>query len=195
MSLNLQKGERIDLTKGTNIKKIQVCLGWDIKSNPSGQDFDLDASAFLLAANDKFSTEADVIYYNQKNHVSGAVNHSGDDRTGAGDITHSNDKEIIIVDLDKVPKDKEKITFVVTIFDASIRGQNFGQIKNAFIRIVNADNNTEVLRYNLTEDYSISTALIAGEVYRKGSEWKFAAVGNGLSGGLKELICKFGLVV
>jgi len=195
MGLNLTKGERIDLTKGTNIKKIKVCLGWDIKSNPSGEDFDLDASAFLLATNDKLVTESDVIFYNQQKHISGAVNHSGDDRTGAGDITHSNDKEIIIVDLDKVPKDKEKITFVVTIFEAITRGQNFGQVKNSFIRIVNADNSTEVMRYNLTEDYSTSTALIAGEVYRKGTEWKFAAVGNGLSGGLKELISKFGLSI
>lgn len=195
MSLNLSKGERISLTKGTNIKKIRVCLGWDVKQESDKEDFDLDSSAFLLAPGDKLVSESDVIFYNQKSHVTDAIVHSGDDRTGAGNITHSKDKEIINVDLAKIPNDKEKITFVVTIFEAKQKNQNFGQVSNAFIRIVNADDNAEIMRYNLTEDYSTSTALIAGEVYKKGGDWKFSAVGTGLSGGIEELIKKYGIAV
>ena len=192
MSLNLTKGQRIDLTKGTNIRNIKVCLGWDVKQG-SGSEFDLDASAFLLAVNDKLVSDSDVVFYNQQKHNSGSIIHSGDDRTGAGDITHSNDKEIITIKLDQVPKDKEKITFAASIYEAKERNQTFGQVRNSFIRIVNADDNSEIPRYDLTEDYSTSTVLIAGEVYRKGTEWKFAAVGAGMIGGLKELIQKYGM--
>ncbi len=191
MSLNLTKGQRIDLTKGTNIKKIKVALGWD-----AGNDYDLDTSAFVLNKDGKLVNESDVIFYNQTKHISGAISHSGDDRTGAGNITHSNDKEVITIDLDKVPKDRDKIAFVVTIFEAKQKNQNFGMVNNAFIRIVNADNNAEVMKYNLTEDYSTATALVAGEIYRKDNvEWKFAAVGNGMVNGLEELIKMYGLTV
>lgn len=190
MSLNLTKGQRIDLTKGTNIKKIKVGLGWD-----AGDDFDLDTSAFLLDKSGKITNEENIVFYNQLKHPSGAVSHSGDDRTGAGSITHSSDKEIITVDLDKVPKAIDKIAFVVTIHLALGRHQNFGQVRNAFIRVVDASTDAEVMKYNLTEDYSTATALIAGEVYRKDTEWKFAAIGEGKSGGLEELIRGYGLSV
>lgn len=194
MSLNLTKGQRIDLTKDNDVKNIKVCLGWDV-SQRQGEEFDLDASAFLLTANEKCASDSDVVFYNQPKHSSGSVVSSGDDRTGAGNITHSTDKEIITVKLDQVPKDKEKISFVASIFDAKKNNQNFGMVRNSFIRVVNADNNTEILRYDLTEDYSTSTAIIAGEVYRKGTEWKFAAVGVGILGGLEELARKYGINV
>jgi tellurium resistance protein TerD len=189
MSLNLTKGQRIDLTKGTSIKQIKVCLGWEI----SGEDHDLDTSAFLLNKDGKCTNDTDVIFYNQVTHPTKCITHSGDDRTGAGNITKTNDKEIITVELDKVPKHVEKINFVVTIFEAVKKHQNFGQVKNAFIRIVDAATNVEILRYDLSENYSTSTALIAGEVYRKDNDFKFAAIGEGKSGGLEELVRGYGL--
>ncbi len=192
MSLNLEKGARLDLTKGTNIKNIKVCLGWE--ANAIGNnEFDLDASAFVLNKDGKLTGNEDVVFYNQLEHPSKAIKSLGDDRSGKGDITHSNDKEIIIVDLTKVPPTKDKIAFVITIYKAKERMQNFGQVKNAFIRIVNADGNSEVMRYDLTENYSTATALIAAEVYRKDNEWKVAAIGEGKTGGLEDLLKIYGL--
>ena len=193
MSLKLLKtGERVDLTKGTGINKIHVSLGWDIKNTSAVADFDLDVSAFVLTAG-KLIGDDDVVFYNQPKHVSGAISHSGDDRTGAGNITKSNDKEIITIDLDKVPANKDRLAFVVTIFEAAKNRQNFGMVKNAFIRILDAEkNDTEVMRYDLSEDYSTATAVVAGEVYRKDGEWKFQAVGTGHPGGLEELLRNYG---
>lgn len=193
MTINLQKGQKIDLTKGTKIKKIKVCLGWETKKYDGGFDFDLDASAFLLNKDGKVDTEDDVVFYNHLKHGSEAVAHSGDDRTGAGDITHSNDKEIISVDLSKVPPNKDKISFTITIYEAQQRRQNFGMVSGAFVRVLDVDTNQEVLRYNLGEDFSVETAVVVGEVYRHQGEWKFNAVGAGYAGGLAALVKNYGI--
>ena len=152
MSLDLTKGQRLNLTKGTNIKNIKVCLGWDT-NNLGNEEYDLDVSAFILNKDGKLAGNEDVVFYNQLEHPSKAIKSLGDDRSGKGDVTHSSDKEIITIDLTKVPPSKDKISFVVTIFKAKERKQNFGQVKNAFIRIVNSDNDTEIMRFDLTEMY------------------------------------------
>lgn len=194
MALKLAKtGERIDLTKGNpNLKHLAVGLGWEPK-DLGGAEVDLDASAFVLTSG-RIAGDADVVFYNQPKHVSGAISHSGDDRTGAGNITKSIDKEIISIDLAKVPADKDKIAFVVTFYEENPTvKQTFGKVKNSFIRIMDADKNNEVLiKYDLTEDYSTATAVVIGEVYRKDGEWKFAAVGTGHPGGLAELLRNYG---
>lgn len=189
MTVNLQKGQKAELTKGTGIKKIKVCLGWDAKKFDSGTDFDLDASAFLLNKDGKVSGENDFVFYNHLKDGSGAVVHSGDNLTGAGE----GDDEIISVDLEKVPATAEKITFVVTIFKAAERKQNFGMISKAFSRVVNADTNEELLKYDLGEDYSIETAMVMCEIYRHSGEWKFSAIGQGHAGGLDTLSKEYGL--
>ena len=189
MALSLSKGGNLSLTKeAPGMTKVLVGLGWDARST-DGQDFDLDASAFLLKADGKVRADSDFIFYNQLKSVDGSVEHTGDNRTGEGD----GDDEAIKVDLSKVPADIDKIAFTVTIHEAEVRKQNFGQVRNAFIRLVNQDNNNEVVRYDLAEDASTETAMIFAELYRNGAEWKFRAVGQGFNGGLKPLAESFGL--
>lgn len=189
MALSLSKGGNLSLTKeAPGMTKVLVGLGWDARST-DGQDFDLDASAFLLKADGKVRAESDFIFYNQLKSVDGSVEHTGDNRTGEGD----GDDEAIKVDLSKVPADIDRIAFTVTIHEAEARKQNFGQVRNAFIRIVNQDNNNEVARYDLAEDASTETAMIFAELYRNGTEWKFRAIGQGFKGGLKPLAESYGL--
>ena len=189
MALSLTKGGNLSLTKeAPGMTKVLVGLGWDTRST-DGVDFDLDASAFLLKADGKVRADSDFIFYNQLKSVDGSVEHTGDNRTGAGD----GDDEAIKVDLSKVPADIDKIAFTVTIHEAETRRQSFGQVRNAFIRIVNQDSNVEVARYDLAEDASTETAMIFAELYRHGTEWKFRAVGQGFNGGLKPLAESYGL--
>lgn len=191
MALSLQKGGNLSLSKeAPGLTKILVGLGWDPRST-DGTQFDLDASAFLLNANGKVRGDADFIFYNQLKSPDGSVEHTGDNRDGAGD----GDDEAIKVDLSRVPADVDKIAFTVTIHDAENRRQNFGQVGNSFIRIVNEANGSEIVRYDLAEDASTETAMIFAELYRHNSEWKFRAVGQGYAGGLKALANGYGLTV
>lgn len=190
MAISLQKGQKIDLTKtNPGLKKIMVGLGWDVNKYDGGADFDLDASAFLLGANGKAAADTDFVFYGNQTHPSGAVKSMGDNLTGEGD----GDDEQIMVDLSLVPASVEKIDFTVTIYDAEKRNQNFGQVSNAFIRIVDETTGSELIRYDLSEDFSIETAVIAGELYRHNGEWKFNAIGSGYTGGLAALCADFGL--
>lgn len=190
MAINLSKGQKIDLTKGNpGLTKIMVGLGWDVNAFDSGADFDLDAAAFMTAANGKCPTEMEFVFYNNLEHQSGSVKHMGDNLTGEGD----GDDEQIWIDLAAVPANVEKIAFTVTIHEAAARGQNFGQVSNAFIRIVNDANGQELIRYDLGEDFSIETAVVVGELYRYNGEWKFNAIGSGFQGGLAALVRHFGL--
>ena len=192
MSISLIKGQKVDLTKDNpNLSRILVGLGWDVNKYDGGADFDLDASAFLLGSNGKVQSDLDFIFYNNLRHSSGAVIHTGDNLTGEGE----GDDEVIKVDLSKVPENIHKIAFTVTIYDADLRRQNFGQVSNAYIHIIDQTNNQELLRYDLGEDFSTETALVVGELYRHGSEWKFNATGSGYKGGLHSLCLDFGVDV
>ena len=189
MALTLQKGGNLSLSKeAPGLTKILVGLGWDPRAT-DGTEFDLDASAFLLGASGKVRGEADFIFYNQLKSPDGSVEHTGDNRTGAGD----GDDEVIKVDLSRVPADIDKIAFTVTIHDADARKQNFGQVGNSSIRIVNETNSAEIVRYDLAEDASTETAMIFAELYRHNSEWKFRAVGQGYAGGLRALANGYGM--
>jgi tellurium resistance protein TerD len=189
MALTLSKGQSLSLSKtDPGLKKIIIGLGWDPRAT-DGQEFDLDASLFLVGENGKVRSDADFIFYNQKTSGCGSVEHTGDNRTGEGD----GDDESIKVELGRVPPNVQRLAVTVTIHDADARRQSFGQVENAFIRIVNADTNGEVVRYDLTEDYSTETAMIFGEVYRHNGEWKFKAVGQGYAGGLKSMCDQFGI--
>ena len=175
MPINLTKGQKVDLTKGNpGLTKIMVGLGWDVNAFDSGYNFDLDASAFMVGSNGKCPTEKEFIFYSNLEHPSESVKHMGDNLTGEGE----GDDEQIEVDLSKVPANIERIAFTCTIYDAENRRQNFGQVSNAFIRIVDARNNQELCRFNLSEHYDGMTAMIFGEVYRHGNEWKFNAIGQ-----------------
>ena len=192
MAVSLSKGQKVDLTKGNpGLTKILVGLGWDTNKYDGGSDFDLDAAAFLLGADGKVTSDEDFVFYNNLKHKSNSVEHLGDNLTGAGE----GDDEEIKVDLSKVPANIEKIDFTVTIHEADARKQNFGQVSNAFIRIVDEANNKELIRYDLGEDFSIGTAIIVGELYRHNGEWKFNAIGSGFSGGLAALGKNFGVNV
>jgi tellurium resistance protein TerD len=189
MGISLSKGGNISLTKSEpGLKRIMIGLGWDARST-DGKDFDLDASAFLLTGSGKVRGDHDFIFYNQLKSADGSVEHTGDNLTGAGD----GDDESIMVDLMKVPAEVDRIAVAVTIHDADARSQNFGMVSNAFIRVVNAETNNEVTRYDLSEDASVETAMIFGEVYRHGTDWKFRAVGQGYKGGLGPLASSFGV--
>lgn len=191
MSINLSKGGNISLSKSApGLTSVLIGLGWDPRST-DGQEFDLDASAFMLGASGKVRSTADFIFYNQPASPCGSVKHGGDNRSGQGD----GDDEAIIVDLSKVPADVAKIVITVTINEADSRRQNFGQVGGAFIRVVNNANGQEVTRYDLSEDYSTETAMIFGELYRHGAEWKFRAVGQGYAGGLLAMCNQFGVQV
>ncbi|WP_019155884.1 TerD family protein [Robertmurraya massiliosenegalensis] len=191
-SINLSKGQRIDLTKtNPGLTRVIIGLGWDTNRYDGGQDFDLDASAFLTDENGKATQDLDFIFYNNLVHPSGSVEHTGDNRTGEGD----GDDEQIKIDFSKVPSNISRIAITVTIHDAEQRSQNFGQVSNAFVRVVNADTNDEVLRYDLGEDFSVETAVVICELYKHNGDWKFNAVGSGFSGGLAALCRNFGLQV
>jgi tellurium resistance protein TerD len=192
MAISLQKGQKVDLTKGNaGLTKIFIGLGWDTNKYDVGHDFDLDASAFLLGENGKVQSDADFVFYGNLKHASGSVEHTGDNLTGVGE----GDDEVINVDLSKIPANIAKIDFTVTIHEASQRAQNFGMVSNAFIRVVNANDNAELIRYDLGEDYSVETAVVVAELYRNGSEWKFNAIGSGFAGGLNALCQNFGVNV
>lgn len=192
MAVSLTKGQKVDLTKGNpGLNNLLVGLGWDINKFDGGSDFDLDTAAFMLGADGKTASDADFVFYGNLKHASGGVEHLGDNLTGEGD----GDDEQIKVDLSKVPESVEKIDFTVTIYEAEERRQNFGQVSNAFIRIVDESSNTELIRYDLGEDFSIETAVVVGELYRHSGEWKFNAVGSGFQGGLQALCQNFGVNV
>ena len=189
MSINLTKGQKVSLTKDNpSLKKLMVGLGWDINQFDTGADFDLDASAFLLGENGKAPTEREFVFYGNLEHQSGAVKHMGDNRTGAGE----GDDEQILVKLKEVPQEIDKIVIVVNIYQAKQRGQHFGLIRNAFIRIVDGNTNAEMCRFNLSEDYTDMTALIVAEIYRHNGEWKFNPVGQGTKdNSLTEIVNKY----
>lgn len=194
MSISLSKGQKISLSKeDPSLKKIIVGLGWDTNKYSGGYDFDLDASCFELGANDKVTKGTDFIFYKNLDSTDGAIHHTGDDRTGGS--SEDGDDEQIIVDLTKVPDNIQKIAFTATIYDADKRNQNFGQVSNAYVRLVNENTGAEVVRYNLGEDFSIETAIVICEVYKHNGGWKFNAVGAGFSGGLAALCHNYGLEV
>ena len=192
MAISLQKGQKVDLTKGNpSLKKLLIGLGWDTNRYDGGYDFDLDAAAFLLGANGKVNSDDDFVFYNNLKHKSGSVEHLGDNLTGAGE----GDDEEIKIDLSKVPANVEKIDFTVTIYDADARKQKFGQVENAYIRVVDDETGKELIRYDLGEDFSVETAVVVGEIYRNKGEWKFNAIGSGWSGGLAALGRNYGVNV
>jgi tellurium resistance protein TerD len=192
MAISLQKGQKVDLTKtNPGLQKVLVGLGWDTNKYDGGYDFDLDASAFMLGESGKVSSDSDFIFYNNKKHSSNSVVYMGDNLTGAGD----GDDENIKIDLSIVPQNINKIAFTVTINEADTRRQNFGQVSNSYIRVCNEENGEEIIRYDLGEDFSIETAIVVGELYRNGSEWKFNANGSGFQGGLEALCHNFGIQV
>ena len=192
MAITLSKGQKVSLTKGNpGLKNIVVGLGWDTNKYDGGFDFDLDSAAFLLGENDKVNSDSDFIFYNNLKHSSGAVQHLGDNLTGEGD----GDDEQVKLDLSLVPENVNKIAFTVTIHEAQERRQNFGQVNNSYVRVVNADTNQELLKYELGEDFSIETAVVVCEIYRHNGEWKFNALGSGFEGGLEALCKNFGVNV
>lgn len=192
MAVNLRKGQKVDLTKGNaGLNRITVGLGWDVNRYDSGYDFDLDASAFLLGANGKVMQDADFVFYGNAADPSGAVQYGGDNRTGEGE----GDDEQIMITLQSIPARIEKIDFTVTIYDGLERRQNFGQVNNAYVRIVDDATGTELIRYDLEEDFSIETAVVVGQLYRHNGEWKFNAIGSGFQGGLEALCVNYGVNV
>ena len=192
MAVSLQKGQKVDLTKGNpSLKKLLIGLGWDVNKYDGGHDFDLDAAAFLLGANGKVNSDDDFVFYNNLKHKSGAVEHMGDNLTGEGE----GDDEEIKIDLSLVPANVDKIDFTVTIYDAEARRQTFGQVSNAYIRVVDDVTGKELIRYDLGEDFSVETAVVVGEIYRNRGEWKFNAIGAGWSGGLAALGKNYGVNV
>ncbi|WP_372660576.1 TerD family protein [Cohnella sp.] len=191
MSISLSKGQKIDLTKtNPGLTKVVVGLGWDTNKYDGGKDFDLDASIFCLNAAGKAGSEKDFIFYNNTKNANGSVVHTGDNLTGEGD----GDDEQVKVNLTAVPPEVEKIAFCITIHEAAERSQNFGQVTNAFVRVVNEDSGAEIIRYDLGEDFSVETAVVVGELYRHGGEWKFNAVGSGYKEGLTGLVKDYGLM-
>ena len=192
MPINLSKGQKVDLTKGNpGLKNVMVGLGWDVNAFDSGADFDLDAAAFMVDSNGKCPTEKEFVFYGNLEHPSGAIKHMGDNRTGDGE----GDDEQIEVNLADIPANIEKIAFTATIYDAETRRQNFGQVSNAYIRLVNVETNEEIIRYDLGEDFSIETTVVVGEIYRHNGEWKFNAIGSGFQGGLAALCGHYGIEV
>ncbi|MDR1081304.1 MAG: TerD family protein [Deltaproteobacteria bacterium] len=191
MAISLVKGGNISLDGAVaDLKSVYIGLGWEERGT-TGDDFDLDASAFLLRADGRVRGDDDLVFYNNLKSPDGSVEHSGDNKTGAG----AADAEVIRVDLAGVPQDIHRIAVTVTIHDADARRQNFGQVSNAYIRVVNQADDVEIVRFDLSEDMSTETAMIFGEVYRRGGQWKFKAVGQGFSGGLAALCANFGIEV
>lgn len=191
MAISLTKGQNVSLSKtDPNLKNVLVGLGWDTRST-DGQDFDLDASVFMATENGKVPSDRHFIFYNQLVSPCGGVEHTGDNLTGDGD----GDDESVIVQLDKVESNIKSLFITVTIHDAEARRQNFGQVSNAFVRIVNNDTSEEIVRFDLSEDYSTETAMVFGEIYRHNGEWKFRAIGQGYTGGLYSLCQQYGVNV
>ena len=192
MPISLQKGQKVSITKGNpGLTNVVVGLGWDVNKFDTGGAFDLDTAAFLLTDSGRVSTQDDFIFFGNLKHPTGCVQHLGDNLTGAGD----GDDEQIKINLSLVPSSITKIVFTVTIYDAEVRSQNFGQVNNAFIRIYNEVTGEEILRYDLGEDFSIETAAVFGELYKYGDEWKFNAIGSGYQGGLAALCNNYGIEV
>jgi tellurium resistance protein TerD len=192
MAISLQKGQKVDLTKGNpGLKKIVVGLGWDVNKYDGGKDFDLDAAAFMLNLEGKVAEDRNFVFYNNISSPEGSVTHTGDNRSGEGD----GDDEQIKVDLSQVPSGVTKISFGITIHEAKERRQNFGQVSNSYVRVLNEESGEEVIRYDLGEDFSVETAIVVGELYRNGAEWKFNAIGSGYQNGLAGLCHDFGLDV
>jgi tellurium resistance protein TerD len=191
VAVSLSKGGNVSLSKeAPGLRTIRVGLGWDARVT-DGSAFDLDASVYVLGENGKVRSDSDFIFFNNLSGAGGAVVHQGDNLTGVGD----GDDEVVVVTLDKLGADVAKISFAVTIYEADQRRQNFGMVQNAFIRVVNGDGGTEIARYDLSEDASTETAMIFGELYRHGGEWKFKAIGQGFAGGLSPLARSFGVKV
>ena len=191
MAVTLSKGQNVSLSKTDPLlKHILIGLGWDARSS-DGQDFDLDASVFMTADNGKVPSDDYFVFYNQLKSPCGSVQHTGDNLTGDGD----GDDESVIVELEKVPANIKSLFVTVTIHDAETRRQNFGQVSNAFVRLVNHETGQEVLRFDLSEDYSTETAMVFGEVYRHNGDWKFRAIGQGYAGGLLALCNQYGVAV
>lgn len=209
MSVNLQKGQKVDLTKGNaGLARVMVGLGWDeakpaegaskglfgglFSSAPKAADIDCDAMAFLLGSDGKIASKADVVFFNNLRHPSGCVVHQGDNLTGAGD----GDDEQIMVDLAGLPAQYDRVVMLVSIYKASERGQHFGMIENAFIRLVDAASGKELCKYNLSENYNGMTAMVFGEIYRHSGEWKFNAIGQPLQiWGVAQLAERYGLAL
>ena len=191
MAISLQKGGNVNLSKeAPGLKKMTIGLGWDTRAT-DGAGFDLDGAVFLLNTTGKVRSDADFIFYNNLKSADGSIVHSGDNLTGAGE----GDDETVTIDLSSVPADIDKIVVGVTIHEAETRGQNFGMVSKAFIRCINADGGTEIARYDLSEDGSTEAAMVFGEVYRNGTDWKFRAIGQGFQGGLGPLAKSFGVAV
>jgi tellurium resistance protein TerD len=191
MAISLTKGGNVNLSKeAPGIAKTTIGLGWNPRAT-DGQAFDLDAIAFLVGENGKVRMDTDFIFFNNLKSADGSVAHNGDNRTGEGD----GDDETLSVDLSKVPADVAKVVFCVTIYDGTTRNQNFGQVSNAYIRVINDAGGSEIARYDLSEDSSTETAMIFGELYKNGSEWKFRAIGQGFAGGLGPLAASFGVAI
>lgn len=190
MPVSLKKGEKVSLNKNNpGLKNIIVGLGWDTNAFDTGGSFDLDSAAFLVGENGKVTSSDDFVFFGNLKHKSGSVEHMGDNRTGVG----AGDDEVIKIDLSLVPASISKIIFTVTIYEAEERRQNFGQVSNSYVRIYNADNNEEILRYDLGEDFSIETSAVFGELYRYNNEWKFNAIGSGFQGGLAAICANYGV--
>lgn len=191
MAISLTKGGNVNLSKeAPTLTQMQIGLGWNPRAT-DGQDFDLDAIAFLLTDAGKVRNDQDFIFFNNLKSTDGSVEHTGDNRTGEGD----GDDEVIKVDLTKIPADVTKVAFCAVIYEGQVRNQNFGQVANAYIRIVNSQGGAEVARYDLSEDSSTETAMIFGELYKNNNEWKFRAVGQGFGGGLGPLASSYGVAV
>lgn len=192
MAISLQKGQKVDLTKSNpGLTKIIIGLGWDVNKYDGGKDFDLDSSVFMLNSDGKVTNEKNFVFFNNPKSPDGSVTHTGDNRSGAGD----GDDEQIKVDLAIVSGDVAKITFTITIHEAQERNQNFGQVSNAYVRVLNEASGEELIRYDLGEDFSVETAVVVGELYRHNTEWKFNAIGSGYQNGLAGLCKDFGLDV
>lgn len=190
MAVNLSKGQKVDLTKSNpGMTKIKVGLGWDVNKYDGGSQFDLDATAFCLNASGKVNSEKDFIFYNNRSNSNGSIVSSGDNQSGVG----AGDDETLSINLAAVPADTQKVAFCITIHDAGARSQNFGQVANAYVRVVNEDSGVELIRYDLGEDFSVETAVVVGELYRHNGEWKFSAVGSGYQNGLSGLCHDFGV--
>lgn len=194
MAVSLSKGGKVSLAKvaadagiSGGLTKIMVGLGWDVNRYDGGAQFDLDAAAFMLAGTGKVRSSDDFIFYNQK--VGPGIEHMGDNRTGEGE----GDDEIINIELNSIPADIERVSFTVTIDQADTRNQNFGMVENSYIRVLDAVTGTELIKYDLGEDFSIETAVVVADLYRHNGEWKFNAIGSGFSGGLAALCANFGV--
>jgi tellurium resistance protein TerD len=189
MAVSLSKGGNVSLSKeAPGLSRVTVGLGWDARVT-DGADFDLDTSVFVCGENGKVRSDADFIFYNNKIGLGGAVEHLGDNKTGAGE----GDDEAIKIDLTKIPADVKKLVFAVTIHEAGARGQNFGQVANAYMRVVNEVGGAVLAKYDLSEDYSTETSMIFGEIYRHNDEWKMKAIGAGFAGGLGSLASSHGV--